>query len=278
MLDRGGRSTLHPTRTSRSEEGDLSPEKATEVPPLGLAALREANSRVERRPTVTFVRHGEPDWAPGGEESVNDPRLTPFGVAQADATARRLADEGIDAIYVSPYQRSQQTAAALERVTGIEPVTIEGLAEIGVAVEGRRQDQVDRYFQEAARRPLHEHWDGWPGAETFHEFHARVTLAITEMLARHGGTASNKHDLTAWTLADEDFHIAIVAHGGTNAVGMTHLLDIRPVPWEWIRFETFLAAFSDLQARRIGPRDHVWCLRSFNRSSHLPKHAEEAVQ
>ena len=160
----------------------MSPKKATDIPPLGLAAQREADSRVERRPTVTFVRHGEPDWAPGGGDSVNDPPLTPFGVAQADATAHRLADEGIDAIYVSPYERSQQTAAALGKVTGIEPVTIEGLAEIGVAVEGRSQDQVDRYFKEATRRPLHEHWDGWPGAETFHEFHERVTRAITEIL------------------------------------------------------------------------------------------------
>ncbi len=63
--------------------------------------------------------------------------------------------------------------------------------------------------------------------------------------------------------------IVIVAHGGTNAVILTHLLDIRPVPWEWLRFETGLAAFSIVQARAIGPRGHVWSLQNFNREEHL---------
>lgn len=31
--------------------------------------------------------------------------------------------------------------------------------------------------------------------------------------------------------------IAIVAHGGTNAVAITHLLDIPCVPWEWSQID-----------------------------------------
>ena len=58
--------------------------------------------------------------------------------------------------------------------------------------------------------------------------------------------------------------IAIVAHGGTNSVALTHLLDIQPVPWEWIRFESELAAFSVLQARQVGPEGFVWSLQNFN--------------
>ena len=50
---------------------------------------------------------------------------------------------------------------------------------------------------------------------------------------------------------------------------LTHLLDIRPVPWEWLRFETGLAAFSILHARPIGPVNYVWSLQSFNREDHL---------
>ena len=44
------------------------------------------NSRKASRPSLILVRHGEPDWAPGGV-TVNNPGLTPYGVAQAEAVA-----------------------------------------------------------------------------------------------------------------------------------------------------------------------------------------------
>ena len=45
--------------------------------------------------------------------------------------------------------------------------------------------------------------------------------------------------------------------------------DAPPVPWEWLRFESELAAFSVLQARAIGPRGSVWSLQNFNEVDHL---------
>ena len=47
-------------------------------------------------------------------------------------------------------------------------------------------------------------------------------------------------------------------------MALSHLLDVRPVPWEWLRFESELAAFSVLQARAIGPEGCVWSLQNFN--------------
>jgi len=232
------------------------------------AAVREARNRAQPHARVFLVRHAEPDWAPGGR-SVNDPELTPFGVAQARATARRLAGERIDAIYASPYRRSQQTAAALGEATGLPVATLEGLAEVGVAVDGLSQEEVDRYFVAGSRRPLHEHWQGWPGAESFHDFHARVTGAVAEALGRHGMRAARQHDFTVWSMPERRPRIALVAHGGTNAVALTHLLDVRPVPWEWLRFESELAAFSVVQARPVGPDGHVWSLQNFNEIDHL---------
>jgi broad specificity phosphatase PhoE len=72
-----------------------------------------------------------------------------------------------------------------------------------------------------------------------------------------------------WQIPERPPRIAIVAHGGTNAVALTHLLDVRPVPWEWLRFESELAAFSVLQARAVGPDGHVWSLQNFNEVDHL---------
>jgi len=228
------------------------------------AAAREAKLRDRPHARVTLIRHGEPDWTPADGRAVSDPSLTPLGVAQARAVAQVLAGEGIEAIYVSPYRRAQETAAALAEITGIPPVTVDGLAEVGVAVDGLTQEEVDRYFVEGSRRPLAEHWEGWPGAETFHDFQYRVTAAVTDVLGRHGCRPLQRREFTIWDLPEKKPRIALVAHGGTNAVALTHLLDIPPVPWEWLRFESELASFSVLQARPVGPEGFVWSLQNFN--------------
>jgi len=237
-------------------------------PRPGDTAVREARQRSQPHALIFLVRHAEPEWTPGGR-SVLDPNLTPFGVAQARATAHRLVRERIDAIYASPYRRSQETAAALAFATGLRVETVDGLAEIGVAVDGLTQEEVDRYFVAGSRRPLHEHWEGWPGSETFRDFHARVTGALAHLLGRHGIRALRRDDFTVWEIPEPRPRIAIVAHGGTNAVALAHLLDVRPVPWEWIRFESELAAFSVVQARPVGPDGQVWSLQNFNELDHL---------
>ena len=195
-----------------------------------------------------------------------DPGLTRSAAPRRAPSAARIAAEGVDAIYVSPFRRAQETAAPLARATGIEPVTLPGLAEIGVAVDGLTQEDVDRYFVAASQRPLSEHWSGWPGAESFRDFHARVTAALDDLLARHGlrPRRDPEHDFTQWDLAGTAARIVVVAHGGTNAVALAHLLDVRPVPWEWLRFESELAAYSVVHARPLGPRGCVWSLQNFN--------------
>jgi probable phosphoglycerate mutase len=244
-------------------------DRARERSESGGAAAREAAVRADTHPQVILLRHGEPDWSPGGGPSVNAPGLTPLGHEQARAAAASLARRPLDAIYVSPYERSQQTAAPLAEATGLTPVTLDGLAEVGVAVEGLSQHQVDRYFVEGTQRPLSEHWDGWPGAETFHAFYDRVTDALRDVLARHGMTPQREHDFTIWKRAGAAPHVAIVAHGGTNAVALSYLLDVRPVPWEWLRFESELTAYSIVHAREIGNAGAAWSLQAFGVVDHL---------
>jgi len=237
----------------------------TKTPPPGDTAQREKRVRAQHEARVLLLRHGEPDWTPEGT-SVSDPGLTPYGRAQAAAAAERIAEEGVDAIYVSPYRRAQETATPLVARSGLVPHTLPGLAEISVAVDGLSQEAADRYFVEAAQRPLAAHWDGWPGAESFRHFHARVTSALEALLARHGfrPRVDPEHDFTQWDLDGPPCRVAVVAHGGTNAVALAHLLDVRPVPWEWLRFESELAAFSVVQARPLGPSGYVWSLQNFN--------------
>jgi probable phosphoglycerate mutase len=236
----------------------------------GNTYLSERERRERSRAQITLLRHGEPDWAPGGGESVDDPELTPYGHHQAELAATALARDRVDTIYVSPYRRSQQTAAPLAATLGLEPITISDFREVGVNVSGlASQEEVDAYFVEASQRPLADHWDGWPGAERFDDFHGRVTHALVDVLCRHAMRPAREHDFTIWEVPEPGPHIVIVAHGGTNAVLATHLLDIRPVPWEWLRFESQLAAYSVLQARPVGPNGHVWSLTNFNELDHL---------
>jgi probable phosphoglycerate mutase len=235
----------------------------------GPTARREAEVRGGILPTLTLLRHGEPDWAPGGGPTVSDPGLTDYGRAQAEAAAQAIARGRVDAIYVSPYRRAQETAAPLAELTGLDPVTLPELAEIGIRFEGMPQEAVDRVFVEASRRPLDEHWEGWPGGERFTDFHARVTRGLVKLFARHAITPEKPGRFTIWHMPPDPPSVVVVAHGGTNAVVLTHMLDVRPVPWEWLRFESALAAYSVVQARRLGDQGHVWSLQNFNELDHL---------
>ncbi len=236
----------------------------TELPQPGPAARREAKNRAEPFAQIILLRHGEPDWSPGGGGAVNDPGLTPYGAAQARAAAAAVAEHRLDSIYVSSYRRAQETAAPLHAATGLEPIVTPSLAEIRIHVDGLSQEKVDAYFVEASKRPLDQHWEGWPGGESFLDFHARITEGMTDVLAKHGIRPERKDEFTVWHLPPERQSIAIVAHGGTNAVLLTYLLDVTPVPWEWMRFESELAAFSILQARPLGDGDFLWSLVNFN--------------
>lgn len=68
---------------------------------------------------VVLVRHAEKASEPRA-----DPPLSDAGRARAGALADVLASSGIDAIVVTPFERTRATAAPLARARGITPVEI----------------------------------------------------------------------------------------------------------------------------------------------------------
>jgi probable phosphoglycerate mutase len=72
---------------------------------------------------ILIVRHGEPDYS-------ND-CLTPTGVVQAKAAARRLAGEKIGAIYSSSCGRAMQTARETAMLVGLPITVLDAMREIG---------------------------------------------------------------------------------------------------------------------------------------------------
>jgi probable phosphoglycerate mutase len=140
-----------------------------------------------------LVRHGASAAAVPGEpfeslEGHADPPLAPEGEHQAAAVAARLAGESFAAIFVTPLQRTGQTAAPLARALGLEPVVVPELREVGLGEwEGgelriRAANRDPRFFEVIEK----ERWDVIPGAEPAEEFAERVRAGLGKIVDATG--------------------------------------------------------------------------------------------
>jgi 2,3-bisphosphoglycerate-dependent phosphoglycerate mutase len=226
--------------------------------------LREARARENLPVELVLLRHAEPDWE--SAEGTGNPCLTELGRAQAARAASAFRARSLDAIYCSPLTRARETAGAVAGIQEVVPEIIDDLEEIRVpALKNLTQSEVDTYFAAAARRTLQDRWTGFPGGESYRDFHARVTAAVEAMLSHHGVRPRVSEEFTVWTAPARarTLRIGVVGHGGTNAVILAHLLGVPPVPWEWLRFETALAAISVVALRSINVDSYVWSLQRF---------------
>ncbi len=228
---------------------------------------RERRARTDLPLELVLIRHAEPDWQ-AARRSGSDPGLTSLGRRQATALAEHLHQQPLAALYSSPLQRARETAAALAEAQGAEVSVVQDLAEIGVpSMRNASQTEVDSYFMAAARRPFRDLWEGFPGGEAFRDFHARVSRGIGTILGHYGVRCETIDGFAVWSAParGHTLRIGVVAHGGTNSVALTQLLGIDSVPWEWIRFETPLAAYSVVALRAVNEQGYVWSLQQFGR-------------
>jgi probable phosphoglycerate mutase len=218
---------------------------------------------------LVFIRHGQPEWDRGGL-AVVDPPLTDVGQRQADHVGDAFVGRPVDRLLVSPLVRAQQTAEPVAKALGLEPETLPWLAEIASpAWDGTPSDTVEAVFAEARAKPLDEQWDGLPGGESFRDFHRRVTGGLVGLLAQLGCERLTEFP-PLWRLTDPGPRVAIVAHAGTDAVCLGHLLGIEAVPWEWERFVSFHASVSVVRPMPIAEA-HSFSLFRFSDTSHLPE-------
>ena len=222
---------------------------------------------------LLFIRHGQPAWSADGLSQI-DPHLTELGRRQADLAAARLVRDKrpLSEIVVSPAARAQETAAPIAAKTGLSIETVDDIVEIKMPDwSGELEETVLRIFVEARHRPPQEWWEGLEGGESFRSFHDRITRSLTTVLAERGVHPDREQE-HLWTVEDPDQRIAIVAHGGTNAVAIGYLLGADPTPWEWERFILYHASFARIRAIPIAG-GYAWSLRTFNDREHLPEHA-----
>ena len=145
-----------------------------------------------RRPvTVLLVRHGTTattgEVLPGRAPGLH---LAEAGRAQAEATAARIgALDDVRAVYASPLERAQETAAPIARATGRRVRRVDGLNECDFGDwTGRKLADLRRL---AAWRQVQGTPSGFrfPGGESFAEMQTRICGTLGELTARHRGGA-----------------------------------------------------------------------------------------
>ena len=200
---------------------------------------------------IILVRHGASaseiaQKLAYGDLILADPPLSPAGCAQAEAVAKRLEREPITHIFVTPLQRTHQTAAPLAELTGIAPAVIPDLREAHMG-----DWEHEFYARAAAQDPLlkrmliEESWDVIPNAERMDCFAARVRTGVGQV---------------ADALAEGSAAVAFV-HGGTIGEVCRQATGSRAF--------AFFAPENTSISRLVVHRDGHWVLRTYNDVSHL---------
>jgi probable phosphoglycerate mutase len=201
---------------------------------------------------VVLVRHGASAAAVPGEpfesvEGQSDPPLAPEGERQAQAVAERLGGERFAGLFVTPLQRTAQTAAPLAALTGLEPVVVPELREVGLGEwEGgelriRAAHRDPKFFEVIDA----ERWDVIPGAEPADEFAERVRRGLEKVIAAVGPGAVG---------------VAVV-HGGVIGELARQATASRPF--------AFVHADNCSISRLVVFADGRQLLRNFNDTAHL---------
>ena len=151
---------------------------------------------------LIIIRHGEPDLS----GDLTDPPLTELGRRQAAATADFLAAAELDAVYVSPQLRAQQTSEPLLDGRSITAVTDERIAEFDYELGGYIAPDT---FQGMSRVEAMKLLDEYQGPV----FQSRVRAGFGDIIEGHPGQT-----------------VAVVCHGGViNAVVRDAIESVQPL-------------------------------------------------
>jgi 2,3-bisphosphoglycerate-dependent phosphoglycerate mutase len=203
-----------------------------------------------------LVRHGASQPAVPGEpfpllEGHGNPALAPEGEEQAIYVAERLATESLSGLFITPLQRTAQTAAPLAAVLGLEPVVVPELREVflGEWDGGEFRIRTAEGDPIAMQAVLEERWEVIPGAETSEAFAERVRAGVDAVAAAAGPDAT----------------VAAIVHGGVIGEVCRQATDSRPF--------AFVHAENGSLTRLVVLEGGRWLLRSFNDTSHLAARA-----
>jgi probable phosphoglycerate mutase len=201
---------------------------------------------------IVLLRHGASQAAVAGQpfellEGQADPPLALEGRLQAHAAAVYLADQGLQALYITTLCRTAQTAEPLAAMTGLQAVVVPELREVHLG------DLDGGAFRIALHNgdPLipevfaQERWDVIPGAEKMEAFADRTRAGIERIVAESPAGAT----------------VVAVVHGGVIGELCRQACKSRAF--------AFTHADNGSITRLIVLSDGRWSLRSFNETGHL---------
>ncbi len=141
-------------------------------------------------PTVVLlVRHGQTPTTgkvlPGRAKGLF---LGDTGIAQAERAGARIgALNKVSAVYASPMERTQQTAAPIAKASGCRIRTRAGLNECDFGEWTGRKLSDLRKLAEWSTVQRYPTGFRFPKGESFPEMQARITSTITDLVAAHPG-------------------------------------------------------------------------------------------
>ena len=198
---------------------------------------------------IVLVRHGSAVRAAderlaGGHA---DPPLSPEGVLQAEAVARRLGEQLLGGLFVTPLRRTAETAAPLAARTHLVPTVVEDLREVhlgdretGFNAQALKPDPLAARLFEAGR------WDVIPNAEDMDRFTERVRRGMARLADAVGPDRAG----------------VAVTHAGVIAEACRQVTQSHAF--------AFLYAENGSLTRLMRLASGRWALRSFNDTAHLP--------
>ncbi len=114
--------------------------------------------------------------------------LSDEGRKQAEQAARRLARlPRIAAVYSSPLERARETAAPIARLRGLSVSVERALSDLDVGTWAGMSLARARRRREWTTIQRHPSGFAFPGGESFAEMQARLTTALSDLVARHRG-------------------------------------------------------------------------------------------
>lgn len=188
-----------------------------------------------------MIRHGEVEHAAAGRFfGHTDVELSEVGGRQAEALARSLGSEAIEAIYTSDLIRARASAAPLAAALGLIPVAVPALREMALGRwEGWTFAEMQGHEPELVRSWLADTVAfTYPGGESLLDLRRRALPALADLVSRHRGG-----------------RLAVVAHGGTNRVILGEVLGI-PLA-QVLRIGQDYAAWSLVEYGPDGPVLHA---------------------
>jgi 2,3-bisphosphoglycerate-dependent phosphoglycerate mutase len=199
---------------------------------------------------LLLVRHGQSEAYVEGKpfplvDGHGDPPLSELGRSQALRVRDRLAEAGIDAIYVTTLRRTAQTAGPLAERLGLTPAVEPELREVylGEWEGGLYRKMVADFHPIAQRMFAEERWDVIPGAESLVSFDGRVKAAIGRIAAEHPGQ-----------------RVAVFTHGGVIGQALALATGSRPFAFN---------AADNASVSRVIVTSPTWYIRTFNDTAHL---------